>query len=68
VDRNNAQGGNDGYSTNPYRLVQTGVTAATATSGNIVMIRPGNYDEQFTISKPVTLRATRSGWVTIGKP
>lgn len=68
VDRQNAQGNNDGYSTNPYRTVQAGVAAATASSGNIVMVRPGNYNEQFTINQPVTLRATRAGWVTIGKP
>jgi len=66
VDRNNSQSGNDGYSTNPYRTVLAGVTNATATSGNIVIVRPGNYNEQLTLNKPVTLRATRDGWATIG--
>jgi hypothetical protein len=31
------------------------------------LIRPGNYNEPMTISKPVTLRATR-GNATIGAP
>ena len=68
VDRNNSQGGNDGYSTNPYRTVQAGVAAAATTSGNIVVVRPGSYNEQITLSQPVTLRATRNGPVTIGRP
>lgn len=68
VDRNNSQGGNDGYSSNPYRTVQAGVTAATTTSGNILVVRPGSYNEQITIANPVTLRATRAGPVTIGQP
>lgn len=67
VDRNNSQSGNDGYSTNPYKTVLAGVTAATNAPGNIVMVRPGSYNEQFTINRPVTLRATRAGAVTIGQ-
>lgn len=68
VDRNNSQSGNDGYSTNPHKTVQAGVAAATTSSGNILIVRPGNYNEQITINQPVTLRATRAGWVSIGKP
>ena len=68
VDRSNTQGTNDGYSTNPYRTVATGAAAASPGPGNILLIRPGNYNERITLNSPVTLRATRAGWATIGKP
>lgn len=68
VDRNNSQGNNDGYSTNPHRTVQAGASAASSSHGNIVIIRPGSYNERITLDKPVTLRATRAGWATIGRP
>ncbi len=57
-----------GTSTSPTRYVWQGIAAAAAGGGDIVLLRPGNYNEQLTISKPVTLRAPRTGWVTIGKP
>ena len=61
--------GNDssgnGSSTSQYRTVNKGVTMAV--NGDIVLFRAGNYNEQPTLSKPVTLRATR-GSATIGKP
>ena len=66
VDRANPQPSNDGYSTNPYRTVAAGISAATSPGQNIVSIRSGSYDEQFTTAQRVTLRATR-GWVTIGR-
>ena len=68
VQKNNPLPFKNGYSSNPYDTVQSGVAAATGSSGNIVMLRPGHYNEQFTISKRVTLRATRSGTATIGVP
>jgi hypothetical protein len=49
----------------PYGTVGGGINAAN--NGDIVMIRPGTYVEPGTITKPVTLRATR-GWATIGQP
>ncbi len=49
----------------PLLSVASGINAAAP--GDIVLIRPGNYNEQPTIYKRVTLRATR-GSVTIGKP
>ena len=49
----------------PYSSVGSGINAANP--GDIVMVRPGNYNEPMTISKPVTLRATR-GNATIGVP
>jgi hypothetical protein len=52
----------------PFPSVGEGITAVSATGGDTVIARPGNYNEQFTINKPVTVRATRSGPVTIGRP
>ena len=54
-------------SNQPKRTVQAGVTASAAAGGDIVLMRPGSFNEQFTINKPVTLRATRAGAVTIGQ-
>jgi hypothetical protein len=56
-----------GTSTNPLRTVSQGVGAAAAGGGDAVLFRPGSYNEQLTINKPVTLRAPRTGPVTIGK-
>ncbi len=49
----------------PYHSVGDGIN--NANGGDIVLIRPGHYNEPMTISKPVTLRATR-GDATIGAP
>jgi hypothetical protein len=53
--------GNDstgnGSSGNRYRTVVKGVTIAN--SGDIVLLRAGNYNETMTVTKAVTLRATR---------
>ena len=62
VDRANA-GVQSGTSTLPYRTVATGITAASASGSDIVLIRPGNYNEPQTITKAVTLRATRGNAV-----
>jgi hypothetical protein len=51
----------------PFEYVTNAVQAARAGGGDIILLRPGSYNERTTINKPVTLRATRSGWVTIGK-
>lgn len=55
-------------STAPKRTVLNAVTNSSAAGGDIVLLRPDSYNEQITINKPVTLRATRVGWATIGKP
>ena len=55
-------------STAPKRTVLNAVTASSAAGGDIVLLRPGNYNEQVTLNKPVTLRAPRAGWATLGKP
>jgi hypothetical protein len=61
--------GNDttgnGSSGNRYRTLAKGVTIAN--SGDIVLLRTGNYNETATITKAVTLRATR-GTAVIGVP
>lgn len=66
VDRLNVSGIYAGTSTQPYRTVATGIAAATATGSDIVLIRPGSYNEPQTITKAVTLRATR-GTAVLGK-
>jgi hypothetical protein len=69
VDRNRSCNNPNGSSacTNggPYMRVADGVSAARA--GDIVLIRPGNYNETLTLSKAITLRATR-GNAMLGKP
>ena len=67
VDRDNVSGFYFGTSGLPYQTVATGLNAATATGSDIVLIRPGNYNEPQTITKAVTLRATR-GQAVIGLP
>jgi len=54
-----------GLFSGPHRTVGSGVSAAN--NGDIVLIRPGTYNEPGTINKAVTLRATR-GPATIGLP
>jgi hypothetical protein len=51
--------------TGPFRTLTQGVNAAV--TGDIVLIRPGHYNEPMTLTKAVTLRATR-GDALIGKP
>jgi hypothetical protein len=72
VDRDNICISRDGSSAcapngtgGPFQTVTTGVS--TAGAGDIVLIRPGHYNEPMTISKAVTLRATR-GDALLGKP
>jgi hypothetical protein len=54
----------------PMRTVATAVVRAAAAPGDdeILLLRPGNYNEQLTISTPCTLRATRKGSAVIGRP
>lgn len=63
---NNANSGLN--SAAPKRTVLNAVNPSAAGGGDIVLLRPGNYNEQITVNKPLTLCATRSGWATIGKP
>ncbi len=57
-----------GSSMFPHRTLNRGQIVADPNGGDILLLRPANYDEQLTINKPLTIRATRAGWVTIGKP
>jgi hypothetical protein len=49
----------------PFSLVRDGLNSAS--SGDIVLIRAGNYNERQTFNRPATLRASR-GAVVIGRP
>lgn len=49
----------------PFGLVRDGLN--NASSGDIVLIRAGNYNERTTFSRPATLRASR-GAVVLGRP
>jgi hypothetical protein len=68
-------GGHDGPNngTNGLSVVSRLATVSQAVSnsaplgGDIVLLRPGSYNERLTISSPVTLRATRGGAATIGR-
>jgi hypothetical protein len=51
----------------PYLTVASGIASANPAGGDIVLLRPGTYREQLTITKRVTLRASRAGPATIGK-
>lgn len=64
VDRTHG-GAQDGSRANPFRTVVQGFDDAAP--GEIVLIRPGNYNEPRTYNKSVTFRATR-GAATIGRP
>jgi hypothetical protein len=66
VDRDNTGIFQFGTSALPYETVAQGVSSAAA-SGDIVLIRPGHYNETMTITKALTLRATR-GTAVIGLP
>lgn len=52
----------------PKRTVLNAVNASASGGGDIVLLRPGNYNERTNFNRRVTLRATRAGWATIGKP
>lgn len=79
VDRASTFPSPDGRSTNysslggvpvggPYPTLSNGVASANSAGGDLVLLRPGSYNEQMTINQPVTLRASRAGQATIGKP
>jgi hypothetical protein len=57
-----------GSSQNSFTNVADAVAAAASGGGDILILRPGNYNETMTIAKPLTLRATRDGSVSLGKP
>ena len=50
----------------PYQTVNNAVEKANLDGGDILLLKPGVYNESITIDKPLTLRATRKGSVSIG--
>lgn len=58
--------GSLGTSTYPFVSVNHAIGAANSDGGDIILLKPGAYDEPVTISKPLTLRATRKGQASIG--
>ena len=62
---------NDGLGpATPARTVTHTVSMAGLTPGDteMIVIQPGNYNEQGTFNQACTLRATRNGPAVIGKP
>lgn len=57
-----------GSSKNPYPTIQQAVDAADPIGDDVLLLRPGIHHFSGTISKPLTLRATRQGPVTITAP
>lgn len=57
----------DGSSGARYKTLAKGVAVANANGADIVLLRTGNYNEPQTITKALTIRATR-GDALIGKP
>ncbi|MCI0699004.1 hypothetical protein L0337_44255 [candidate division KSB1 bacterium] len=58
--------GHEGTSTYPFDSVNLAIAAANSNGGDIILLRPGAFNEAVTISKPVTIRATRKGPASIG--
>jgi hypothetical protein len=56
-----------GTSASEFQLLSLGLIAADPTGGDIVLLRPGQYNEPMTISKPIVLLSTRAGSATIGR-
>lgn len=52
----------------PHPTVAAAVSDASAAGGDILVLRPGHYNEPITIKKPLTLRPSGGGWATIGTP
>ncbi len=65
VEPGGGNGGN-GSSTSEYRNINTAVANATSDGTDIIMFRPGTYNQTLTITRAVTLRGTRGGVVRIG--
>ncbi len=50
----------------PFTSIHPAYVAANAGGGDVLVVRPGLYPDRGTFNKPVTVRATRQGPVTIG--
>ena len=51
---------------NSHKNIQDALKSANQKGGDIILLAPGTYEENLVIDKPVTLRASRAGHVTIG--
>jgi hypothetical protein len=67
VDRSN-NGAASGTSVLPFKTVAAGVAAASASGSDIVLLRPGNYNEPMTITKPLCISRATRGSASIGLP
>jgi|GEM_PF-2021908 len=56
-----------GTSTSPHKTLALGIGAASSTGSDILILRPGTYTAT-TLTKPMTIRATREWPVTIQIP
>lgn len=61
-------GGGAGTGASPFPTLAQGVAAVNVAGGDIVLLRPGAYVQSTQLSTPLTLRATRSGPVTLTNP
>jgi hypothetical protein len=62
-----APAGGNGSPASPYNTVAGAAGAAASdTAADIIILRPGSFNEAVTISTPVTLRATRQGAAVVG--
>ncbi len=70
VDRNDGGLSHDGSLADPYKALLDATISANPNGNDIILMRSGNYTTGSSgiITKPVTLRATRQGPVTITKP
>ncbi len=66
VDRNANPAQASGSSGHPFAAVAVAAASSVARPGDFMYLRPGHYNERLTISKRLTLRATRAGDVVIG--
>lgn len=64
VVNNNGHAGPYDYP--PFVAINQAIAEANNNGGDIILLRPGVYNEQVTIDKPLTLRVTRKGAASIG--
>lgn len=67
VDASAATSGTGLASNSPIKTLAAAIPTANGAGGDILLLRPGTYTAA-TLAKPMTLRATPAGVVTIKKP
>lgn len=64
-----APSGGNGSPASPYNTMTNAVgSAASDSAPDIIILRPGSFNQPLTINTPVTLRATHQGAAAIGSP